>query len=211
MLCRVCANRAAPPPFLGLTRKFLSVTRAGIIARMDTSSANPIIVITAVGRDQPGIIAALARAVYDLGGNLDDATMTRLHGAFATMVAARLPEGRTESEARAALGPVAAEMGLTVTVQSVPDAHQDAPPDTLLTVYGADKPGIVYQVAAHLAALGVNITDMDTRLAGAPESPVYVMLLEAAAGDIDLMDDLAALRRTLGVEITVQALDTEAL
>ncbi len=178
---------------------------------MDTSSVNPVIVITAVGRDQPGIIAALARAVYDLGGNLDDTTMTRLHGAFATMVAARLPEGRTEDEARAALGPVAAELGLTVTVQSVADAHQDTPPDTLLTVYGADKPGIVYQVAAHLAARGVNITDMDTRLAGAPESPVYVMLLEAAAGEIDLTEDLAALRRTLGVEITVQALDTEAL
>jgi glycine cleavage system regulatory protein len=48
---------------------------------MDTLSANPIIVITAVGRDQPGIIAALARAVYDLGGNLDDATMTRMRGA----------------------------------------------------------------------------------------------------------------------------------
>ena len=178
---------------------------------MDTSYANPVIVITAVGRDGPGIIAALARAVYDLGGNLDDATMTRLHGAFATMVAARLPQGRTAEEARAALGPVAEELGLTVTVQGVPDAHQDAPPDTLLTVYGADKPGIVYQVTAHLAARGVNITDMDTRLAGAPEAPVYVMLLEAAAGETDLTEDLADLRRTLGVEITAQTLDTEAL
>ena len=172
---------------------------------------NPIIVITAVGRDQPGIIAALARAVYDLGGNLDDATMTRLHGAFATMVAARLPENRTESDARAALMPVAEELGLTVTVQSVGDAPPETPPDTLLTVYGADKPGIVYHVASHLAAQGINITDMDTRLAGTPESPVYVMLLEAVTGERDLTADLAALRQELGVEITLQSLDTEAL
>jgi len=178
---------------------------------MDIPISNPVVVITAVGRDGPGIIAALAKAVYDLGGNLDDATMTRLHGAFATMVAARLPADRTPEDARAALVPVAKEMGLTITVQSVSDAHQETPPDTLLTVYGADKPGIVYQVAAHLAASGINITDMDTRLAGTPESPVYVMLLEAAAGEADLTADLADLRRTLGVEISIQPLDSEAL
>jgi glycine cleavage system transcriptional repressor len=178
---------------------------------MDTPPADRIIVITAVGRDQPGIIAALARAVLDLGGNLDDATMTRLHGAFATMVAARLPQGKTAEDARAALAPVAAEMGLTVTVQSVPDAHQETPPDTLLTVYGADRPGIVHAVASHLAARNVNITDMDTRLAGTPDAPVYVMLLEAVAGEVDLSDDLQSLRREMGVDITVQPLDSEAL
>jgi len=179
---------------------------------MDTfPSTPPVVVITAVGRDKPGIIAALARAVLDLGGNLDDATMTRLHGAFATMVVARLPMGKTEADARAALAPVAEEMGLTVTVQSVPDAHSETPPDTLLTVYGADKPGIVHAVASLLAARGINITDMDTRLAGTAESPVYVMLLEAVAGDLDLTDDLAGLRRELGVDISARLLDTEAL
>lgn len=179
---------------------------------MDTPpAAPPVVVISAVGRDKPGIIAALARAVLDLGGNLDDAAMTRLHGAFAAMVAARLPPGKTEEDARAALAPVGEEMGLTVTVQSVPDEHHESPPDTLLTVYGADKPGIVHAVASLLAARGINITDMDTRLAGTPESPVYVMLLEAVAGDADLTGDLAALRRDLGVDISAQALDAEAL
>ena len=173
--------------------------------------APPVVVITAVGRDKPGIIAALARAVLDLGGNLDDATMTRLHGAFATMVVTRLPMGKTEVDARAALQPVAEEMGLTVTVQSVPDEHQELPPDTLLTVYGADRPGIVHAVASLLAARGINITDMDTRLAGTTESPVYVMLLEAVAGDLDLTEDLADLRRELGVDISARLLDTEAL
>ncbi len=173
--------------------------------------ADPIVVITAVGRDRPGIIAALAQAVYDLGGNLDDATMTRLHGAFAAMVAARLPPGRTLDDARAALAPVASALGLTLAVQAVPDARTDAPADALLTVYGADKPGIVHQVTQALAAHGVNITDMDTRLAGAPDAPVYVMLLEVAAGDRDLSADLDSLRADLGVDITLRALDAEAL
>lgn len=176
-----------------------------------TPIAMPIVVISAVGRDKPGIIAALARALLDLGGNLDDISMTRLHGAFAAMVAARLPSGTTEDDARAALAPVALEMGLTVTVQSVPDAHADAPPDTLLTVYGADHPGIVHAIAAVLAAAGANITDMDTRLTGSPASPVYVMLLEVAAGGAEMAESLAELGRSLGVDIRARALDAEAL
>ena len=170
-----------------------------------------IVVITAVGRDGPGIIAALARAVFELGGNLDDASMTRLHGAFAAMVAARLPSGTSEEDARAALRPLALDMGLTVTVQAVPDAHAETPPDTLLTVYGADKPGIVYRVTAALAELGVNITDMDTRLTGTDDAPVYIMLLEAVVGAVDLAAATTVLAATLGVEISTQALDSEAL
>ena len=177
---------------------------------METSTS-PVVVVTAVGQDGPGVIAALARVVYDLGGNLDDATMTRLHGAFAAMVAARMPEGIGEDAVRAALSPVARDRELTVMVQTVSDAPAEAAPDTLLTVYGADKPGIVVGVTEALAARGVNITDMDTRVAGTPDSPVYVMLLEVVAGDTDLAADLDALRQSLGVDITVSILDTEAL
>ena len=68
-------------------------------------------------------------------------------------------------------------------MQEVADpAPPETAPDHLLTVYGADKPGIVHQVTSRLAALGVNITDMDTRVAGMENAPVYVMLLELATG-----------------------------
>ena len=184
---------------------------SGIIGVMDSENTETVVVVTAVGRDQPGIIAALAKAVFDLGGNLDDATMTRLHGAFSTMVAARLPTGRTEEDVRAALAPVAAAQGLTLAVQTVPAVTDEDAPDTQITVYGADRPGIVYQVASRLAARGVNITDMDTRLTGTAAAPVYVMLLEAVAGDADLSEDLAALRDELGVNVSAQPLDTEVL
>ena len=170
-----------------------------------------IVVVTAVGRDGPGIVAALAKVVLDLGGNLDDATMTRLHGAFAAMVAARLPAGVAEDEVRDALKPIADARKLTVTVQAVPDTHSEMPPDTLLTVYGADRPGIVYGVTSRLAERGVNITDMDTRLAGTPDAPVYVMLLEVVAGDADLAGERDALKASLGVDVAVQALGPEAL
>ncbi len=52
---------------------------------------------------------------------------------------------------------------------------------------------------------------MDTRLTGTTDAPVYVMLLEAVAGELDLAADIDALKASLGVDITVQALESEAL
>ena len=173
-----------------------------------------IVVVTAVGQDRPGIVAALARALFELGGNLDDATMTRLHNVFTTMVSAKLPQGRTADDVRAALAPIADRMELIIAVEPVQvssERPQVPPPDHLVTVYGADKPGIVYQITSHLAARGINITDMDTRRAGTDEAPLYVMLLEVTAGESDLSSDLASLRAELGVDISVQSLDMEAL
>jgi len=171
-----------------------------------------VVVITAIGQDRPGIVAALAKAMFDIGANLDDATMTRLHDAFATMVSAALPEGMSVDDCRAALKPVAEANGLTLTVQAVPSNRvEDAPPDHLLTVYGTDKPGIVYHVAQKLADRGINITDMDTRRAGSDEAPLYIMVIEIASGNVDLSQDLALLRRELQVDITLQAISLEAL
>ncbi len=176
------------------------------------SEQETTVVITAVGEDRPGIVAAIARAMYEIGANLDDATMTRLHDAFATMVSADLPPGKTADDCRRALAGLTETLGLTITVHQVrSDAPHGAPPDHTITVYGADKPGIVYGVTSRLGERGINITDMDTRLTGAPGAPVYVMLLEVAAGPADLAAELDGLRRDLGVDIAVQELDTEAL
>lgn len=171
-----------------------------------------IVVVTAVGRDQPGIVAALTGAVYHAGGNLDDATMTRLHGVFSTMVSAQFPKDRTLAELRDKLDIVGSQYGLTISAEEI-EARQEpeAQPDHLVTVYGADKPGIVFGITTRLASVGVNITDMDTRVAGGSSEPVYVMILEVVAGDLDLASVLSQIRTELDVDIAVQSLDSEAL
>ncbi|MGO8673775.1 MAG: glycine cleavage system protein R [Capsulimonadaceae bacterium] len=170
------------------------------------------VVITAVGQDRPGIIAGLARVMYDLGANLDDVTMTRLQHAFANMISATLPDAVSLDACRAALAVLEDELGLTITVQTVPaGGEHTAEADHLITVYGTDKPGIVYRVTERLSQRGVNITDMDTRRAGTASAPLYVMLIEVASDGVDLSKDLSDLRRDLRVDITIQDLDREAL
>jgi glycine cleavage system transcriptional repressor len=160
--------------------------------------------VTAVGPDGPGEVAALAEALAGLGANLEDASMTRLRGHFAmTMVAS---VAATQGDVEAALGPVAAATGLHVSVWSVDD---DAPPPVatrpwLVTLHGADRPGLVAGVARELASAGANITDLSCRLVG----ELYVMTLEVDAETEPALDELA---ERLGVTLHVTAADEDVL
>ncbi len=45
--------------------------------------------ITAIGKDRPGIVAGVSKALYDLGTNIEDSSMTILSGEFAMIPRAR--------------------------------------------------------------------------------------------------------------------------
>ena len=78
----------------------------------------------------------------------------------------------------------------------------------MISVYGADQPGIVYRVTRELAACNVNITDLNTKLIGTSEEPVYVMMLEVALPEGQSAEGveqlLADLKNELKVEIGVR-------
>ena len=98
-------------------------------------------------------------------------------------------------------------MGSAATVK--PASH-------VVTVYGADHPGIVHAVCVALAERGCNITDLLTRLLGEGETGfAYVVILEVALPDSlapeTLREDLQAVAREQEVEVAVQPLERVAL
>ena len=75
-------------------------------------------------------------------------------------------------------------------------------------------PGIVHAVSAALAERGVNITGLETRLAGAADSPLYVMTIEVAIREVSEPDLEAALNEVADeaeVEVSLRPLAAEAL
>lgn len=72
----------------------------------------PDYAVTAIGRDRPGIVAAISRALLELDGNLEDSHMSILRGHFAVMLIARVPDGTDEGELGSRLGAVRDELGL---------------------------------------------------------------------------------------------------
>lgn len=174
-------------------------------------------IVTAFGQDRPGIVAAMADALYRLGCNIEDSCMTRLRGEFTMMLMVRLPEGIGAETLGRQLTPSTAPLDLAVLCRAMPDqaaARQATPeiPTFMLSVYGADHPGIVAQVARTVAQHNGNITDMNTRVIGPGDVPVYVMVLEIQLAEAQQADQLRLaleqLKPVLGVDLTFRPLES---
>jgi glycine cleavage system transcriptional repressor len=164
--------------------------------------------LTAIGRDRPGIVARIARVLLDHGLNIEDSQMRILGGRFSMMLLLR-GEPQEEQLVKDLLG-AGRELGLDyIYVHPIGEADAAPPvPTHVLSVYGGDHPGIVAAVAEALAELGVNITDLQTRLAG----NVYVMLLELVIpAGADIGDAIAAVGRDQGVDVSLRELEQDAL
>lgn len=174
-------------------------------------------IVTAFGQDRPGIVALMADSLYQLGCNIEDTCMTRLRGEFTMMLMVRLPEATDAETLGRRLTPATSRLDLTVLCRALPDqaaARHPAleVPTFMLSVYGADHPGIVAQVARTVAQHEGNITDMNTRVIGSGRLPVYVMVLEIQLKEPQqaerLGQALEQLKPLLGVDLTFRPLES---
>ena len=170
----------------------------------------PSLAVTVIGRDRPGIIAEVTGVVADLGGNLEDSSMTLLRGHFAWMLIADVAASADELSSRLAH---LTEDDLTVSVLPVgEDEPVSGAAGYLLSVHGADRPGIVARVTATVAAHGGNITDLSTRLGA---GGMYVAVAEVTLPDdvdvVALGAELAAAGRELGVGVSLRPADPDVL
>lgn len=166
--------------------------------------------VTVLGHDRPGIIAEVTGVLAELGGNLEDSSMTLLRGHFAwTLVASVDADATTVSDR---LDHLTAQ-GLVVSVLPVA-GPEDAAVDGaawLLSVHGADRPGIVSGLTGVVAAAGGNITDLVTRLG----TGLYVLVAEVelpAGTDVEALGArIAAEAQRLGVHATFAPADSDVL
>jgi glycine cleavage system transcriptional repressor len=82
----------------------------------------------------------------------------------------------------------------------------------MVSVYGADRPGIVYRVADVLADHDVNITDLTSRVIGPEDAPVYALMLEVVAPEDEQMREaLRGVRDELSIDVSVRVLEVDLL
>ena len=174
----------------------------------------PEFAVTAIGLDRPGIVAGVSGALLELDGNVEDSQMSILRGHFAVMLVVQVPDEVDQGQLAERLGEVRDELGLeALTVAPVGAGADSVRPSHVVSVYGADSKGIVHSISAALAGLGVDITDLETTLAGTPEEPAYVMVLEIALGGATVAEVEEALQRAaerIGVEVTLRELGSQA-
>ncbi|MGI8426492.1 MAG: glycine cleavage system protein R [Actinomycetota bacterium] len=169
--------------------------------------------ITAIGYDRPGIVAAVTRVLFDRGCNLADCSMTRLSGQFAMILLVQAPEALGPKELETWLEPAAEDLDLSIHVrEAAPGAGSSVGQPFVLSLYGADKPGIVFGIAAELAARQANITDLVSRKTG---ENLYLVVLEidlpSDSDPLEFEREIAAFAQTMGVEANLRAAEAAEL
>ena len=174
--------------------------------------------LSAIGRDRPGIVAATTAALLRHGANVEDSRMSILRGHFTMMLIVSVPDDSDRVALAEDLDAVAADLGLEALALSAvePLAEATVEPTHVVTIYGVDHPGIVHRAAKVLAEHGVNITDLETRLAEEQGEPsLYALLIEVALpSDLDpsdLDDALGAAGAQESVEVSFRELDRHEL
>jgi glycine cleavage system transcriptional repressor len=134
--------------------------------------------------------------------------MIRLGGNFSIMM---MVSGElAPEELRRALSPVATELALRVHADAVEAGlHQHLVPNFQVRVTGADRAGIVADVAGALAAVGFNILELESDVAGDARRPVYIMNIQGySQTTIEALEEAVAGLRGAGITVDICPVET---
>ncbi|MDO3377356.1 glycine cleavage system protein R [Geoalkalibacter halelectricus] len=173
----------------------------------------PHFALTIIGRDRTGIVSHVTEILYRLGCNIADSSCSILGGQFAMILIISHPE-YTDRESFGDVFAPLEETNLSVFLRTLRPGGEKRPDlqgeICMISVYGSDKPGIVYRVAKELGDRRINITDLNTKLIGSESRPVYVMMIEAVLPDHLSIEDLTQmldhLKEELQVDISVRSI-----
>jgi len=164
--------------------------------------------LTLVGKDRPGIVAHVTDALYQGGCHLGETSMLRLGTSFTIMMMVR-HAGNAKS-LQALLQTEVDSLDLHLHIDPITGGlHQHREPDVRITVYSADRAGIVAQVTGALAEAGLDILDLSSDVGGSEAKPIFIMHIEgrATAGVPALQSALDIVRHT-GIDAQLSPIDT---
>jgi glycine cleavage system transcriptional repressor len=161
-----------------------------------------------MGHDRPGIVAGVARVLFENACNIEALSQTVLMGQFAMIVVAAPLKGSHAAQLKQDLGALATAMDLEIHIRTVtPEEQLPFPAEEtehfVITVRGADRPGLVAAITAILAEEEINITRLGAEVVPAGEQLDYIQIYEV---DIPKRLDFPAIQRALrdrGAEIGV--------
>lgn len=136
------------------------------------------LVLTALGEDQPGLIAKLSHVVNDNDCNIEDSRMSVLSGEFAILMQV---SGNWDKLARleSTLEKLQESTGLTiVTKRTEGRLKQESKIPYTVEVVSIDHPGIVYQLAEFFSTRSINVHDMTTSAQAAAHTGTPIFNLD---------------------------------
>ena len=175
---------------------------------MGTGANKKWYMLTLVGKDRPGIVAHVTHALYEGGCNLGETTMMRLGTSFTIMMMVQ-HDGNLNSLQNLMQGE-AESLDLHMHIDKIEGGlHHHLEPDVRITVYGADRAGIVAHVTGALAEAGLNILDLTSDVGGTEQEPIYIMHIEGQAREgIEALQSALEIVMKEGIDARLTPVDT---
>jgi glycine cleavage system transcriptional repressor len=172
-------------------------------------------ILSAIGKDRPGIVADVSEVIYECGGNIEDSSMSLLRNHFALLLLFSTEREEVNQKLSAGLKRLEWEKKLTVFYSPIPieEAHPKAKEEThpfKITTSGVDHAGIVFKVCRLLADKGINIADMKTHRVFSAESgtPLFEMDIDievpVSISEVGLREDLHHLVNDLMIDLVLR-------
>lgn len=163
--------------------------------------------ITLVGEDQPNIVAPVTQALFKGNCQLGETSMMRLGGNFTIMM--MVNSDADDDALKKLLTPVAEQLALRLHIDHISaHLHQHRNPDVRISVFSADRPGIVAQATGSLTDAGLDITDLESDVAGTQDAPIYIMHIEGTASKgVEALEKAVADIKESGIDISLSPVD----
>ncbi len=172
-------------------------------------------ILSAIGKDRPGIVADVSEVIYECGGNIEDSSMSLLRNHFALLLLFSTEREEAGQKLSSSLKRLEWEKSLTVFYSpiSLEEAHVGSKEEThpfRITTSGVDHAGIVSKVCRLLAERGINIVDMKTHRVLSAESgtPLFEMDIDIAVSrsmsEQTLREDLHHLANELMIDLVLR-------
>ena len=170
------------------------------------------VIISVLGPDRPGIIAAVARILFDNGCNIENVSQTILQNEFSGIFIVTVPQepgtGKLGDRLRHGLAPLRQHVFVKPLSDEAPAFDGGASEPFVITTRGPDQKGLVARITEVIARHGVNVTNLQAVFKGGDDPGDNIMIYEVdVPPETDtekLQQDLRARAEELGLTISIQ-------
>lgn len=142
----------------------------------------PKVILSILGSDRPGIVAAGSRVLYEQNCNIENVSQTTLQSEFAGIFIVSLPQGLSAEALHRRLAAKMTPMGLDVHISVLGEtAAAFTPPQSeayIITTRGPDRKGLVSGISEVIARFEGNITNLQAVFKGGDDPGDNIMIYE---------------------------------
>jgi len=166
-------------------------------------------IMTAFGKDRPGIVADVTQILYENNCNLEDTTMSMLSDEFTINLLFSSGDEKIESTLLEECRKMEQQKSISAFIRPLKErrfVNQADSSNCTLHVEGMDQAGIVFKISRFLSDNSINIVDLKSTVKVTPESGTSLYLM-----DIHLQVPESTSNKTLeaGLNVVAEELNVE--